>query len=101
MLTLLWQLLVILGCCLGVGSSLLFLIPRECSPLSKVFFSLAGGIFRAVLIPQNLIYLGVPVRISAWLLFGFAAFNYFAVAGAWLTAFGLCGPMPAFVHLEL
>lgn len=75
MLTLLWQLIVMLGCCLGGGSSLLFLIPKECSPLSKVFFSLAGGIFLAVLVPQNLIYLGVPVRISAWLLFGFAAFQ--------------------------
>jgi len=75
MLTLLWQVFVMFGCCLGAGSSLLFLIPRECSPLSKVFFSSTGGIFFAVLIPQNLIYLGVPVRISAWLLFGFAAFQ--------------------------
>ena len=27
-----------------------------------------GGLFLVVLIPQNLVYLGVPVRISAWLL---------------------------------
>ena len=27
-----------------------------------------GGFFLVVLIPQNLVYLGVPVRISAWLL---------------------------------
>jgi hypothetical protein len=75
MLTLLWQVFVMLGCCLGAGSLLLFLIPRECSPLSKVFFSSTCGIFLAVLIPQNLIYLGVPVRMSAWLLLGFAAFQ--------------------------
>jgi hypothetical protein len=73
MLTLLWQVFVILGCCLAAGSSLLFLVPRDCSLLSKVFFSSTAGIFLAVLIPQNLIYLGVPVRISAWLLFGVAA----------------------------
>ena len=29
-----------------------------------------GGLFLVVLIPQNLVYLGVPVRISAWLLLG-------------------------------
>jgi hypothetical protein len=73
MLILLWQVLVMFGCCLGAGSLLLFFIPRGWSPLSKAFFSFLGGIFLAVLIPQNLIYLGVPVRISAWLLFGFAA----------------------------
>ncbi len=87
MLTLLWQVFVILGCCLGAGSSLLFLIPRQCSPLSKVFFSSTGGIFLAVLIPQNLIYLGVPVRVSAWLLFGFAAFQLYRRSrrlGHWL-----------------
>ena len=72
---LLLQVFVILGCCLGAGSSLLFLIPRECSHLSKIFFASTSGIFLAVLIPQNLIYLGVPVRISAWLLLGFAAFQ--------------------------
>jgi len=75
MLAILWQVFAILGCCLGAGSLLLFLIPRECPPLSKAFFSITGGIFLAVLIPQNLAYLGVPVRISAWLLFGFAAFQ--------------------------
>src|SRR5271165_4693469 len=31
-----------------------------------------GGFFLVVLIPQNLVYLGVPVRISAWLLLGAA-----------------------------
>src|SRR5580700_11013063 len=31
-----------------------------------------GGLFLVVLIPQNLVYLGVPVRISAWLILGAA-----------------------------
>jgi len=31
-----------------------------------------AGLFLVVLIPQNLVYLGVPVRISAWLLLGAA-----------------------------
>ena len=31
-----------------------------------------GGLFLVVLIPQNLVYLGVPVRISAWLVLGAA-----------------------------
>ena len=31
-----------------------------------------GGLFLVVLIPQNLVYLGVPVRISGWLLLGAA-----------------------------
>jgi hypothetical protein len=75
MLILLWQVLVMLGYCLGAGSLLLFFIPRGWSPLSKAFFSFFGGIFLAVLIPQNLIYFGIPVRISAWLLFGLAAFQ--------------------------
>jgi hypothetical protein len=75
MLTLLWQVSLILGSCLGAGSWLLFLLPRESSLLSKVFFSSTAGIFLAVLIPQNLIYLGVPVRFSAWILFGLAAFQ--------------------------
>jgi hypothetical protein len=88
MLTIVWQVLVILGCCLATGSSLLFLIPRECSLLSKVFFASTGGIFLAVLIPQNLVYLGVPVRISAWLLFGVAAFQVYRNRrmGIWLRS---------------
>ena len=89
MLTLLWEVFVILGCCLAAGSSLLFFAPRECSHLSKVFFSFTGGIFLAVLIPQNLIYLGVPVRISAWLLFGVAAFQLYRHSrrlGEWIRS---------------
>jgi hypothetical protein len=69
-LTLFWQLVVLFACCSGVGLSLRFLFPIEFSVLNKVLFSLLGGLFLVVLIPQNLVYLGVPVRISAWLLLG-------------------------------
>jgi hypothetical protein len=65
--TLFWQLLVLFVCCSGVGLTLRFLLPSELSLLNKVIFSLLGGLFLVVLIPQNLFYLGVPVRISAWL----------------------------------
>jgi hypothetical protein len=70
--TLFWQLFVLFACCFGVGFALRSLIPREFSPLPKVLFSFLGGLFLVVLIPQNLFYLGVPVRISAWLIFGAA-----------------------------
>ena len=69
-ITLFLQLFVLFACCLGVGVALRFLFPKEFSLLSKVLFSLLGGLFLVVLIPQNLVYLGVPVRISAWLLLG-------------------------------
>src|SRR5580704_11528224 len=71
-ITLFLQLFVLFACCSGVGLSLRFLFPKEFSLLSKVHFSLLGGLFLVVLIPQNLVYLGVPVRISAWLLLGAA-----------------------------
>jgi hypothetical protein len=64
--------MVLFACCSGVGLLLRFCIPKEFSLLHKAFFSLMGGLFLAVLIPQNLVYLGVPVRISAWLLLGAA-----------------------------
>jgi hypothetical protein len=63
-----WQLFVLFACCSGVGLALRFLLPEEFSLLNKVLFSLMGGFFLVVLIAQNLVYLGVPVRISAWLL---------------------------------
>jgi hypothetical protein len=63
-----WQLFVLFACCSGFGLALRFLLPKEFSLLNKVFFSLIGGLFLVVLIPQNLVYLGVPVRISAWLI---------------------------------
>jgi hypothetical protein len=71
-LLLLWQLLALFACCLGVGLFLRFLFPKEFSLLNKVLFSLLGGLFLVILIPQNLFYLGVSVRISAWLLAGLA-----------------------------
>jgi hypothetical protein len=70
--TLFWQLFALLACCSGVGLALRFLLPKEFSLLSTVFFSLMGGFFLVVLIPQNLVYLGVPIRISAWLILGAA-----------------------------
>src|ERR1700730_5553074 len=71
-ITLFWQLFVLFACCSGVGLALRFFLPKELSFLNKVLFSLVGGFFLVVLIPQNLVYLGVPVRISAWLLLGAA-----------------------------
>jgi hypothetical protein len=66
--TLFWQLLVLFACCSGLGLALRFFIPKDFSLLNRVLFSLTGGLFIVVLIAQNLVYLGVPVRISAWLL---------------------------------
>jgi hypothetical protein len=66
--TLILQLSALFVCCSGLGLAFRFLIPKEFSPLNKVLFSLIGGLFLVVLIPQNLVYLGVPVRISAWVL---------------------------------
>jgi hypothetical protein len=65
---LLWQLLLLFACCSGLGLFWRFLIPKQFSVFHKVLFSCLGGLFLVVLIPQNLFYLGVPVRISAWLL---------------------------------
>jgi hypothetical protein len=70
--TLFFQLFVLFACCLCVGLWLRPLLPQEFSPLNKALFSLIGGLFLVVLIVQNLFYLGVPVRISGWLLLGVA-----------------------------
>jgi hypothetical protein len=64
--TLFFQLCVLFTVCLGVGLASRFFIPSDFSLLSRVLFSLIGGLFLVVLIPQNLVYLGLPVRISAW-----------------------------------
>jgi len=66
--TLLWQLVLLSVCCSGLGLTLRFLLPTEFSPLNKVLFSFIGGLFLVVLVGQNLVYLNIPVRISAWLL---------------------------------
>jgi hypothetical protein len=67
-LTLFWQIFVLFACCSGLGLAFRFLLPKEFSLLNKVLFSLMGGFFLVVLVPQNLVYLGMPVRISAWLI---------------------------------
>jgi hypothetical protein len=71
-LTLFWQLFILFACCSGIGLFLRFLLPKEFSLLNKMLFSSIGGLFLVVLIPQNLVYLGIPVRISAWLILGAA-----------------------------
>jgi hypothetical protein len=71
-ITLFWQLFILFVCCSGVGLALLFLLPKGFSFLNKVLFSSMGGLFLVVLIPENLVYLGVPVRISGWLILGVA-----------------------------
>jgi len=43
-----------------------FFIPNEFSLLNRALFTLLGGFFLLVLIAQNLVYLNIPVRISAW-----------------------------------
>jgi hypothetical protein len=75
MLTLLWQLLALLACCSGISLFLRFLFPKEFSLLNKVLFTFVGGLCLVVLIPENLVYLCVPVRISAWLLLAAAVFQ--------------------------
>jgi hypothetical protein len=70
--TIFWQLFALFVCCSGVGLALRFVLPKEFSLLNKLFFSLMGGLVLVVLIPQNMVYLGVPVRISAWLILGAA-----------------------------
>ena len=70
--TLLWELFILFACCSGVGLTFRSLLPAEFSLLHKALFSLLGGLFLVVLVPQNLVYLGVPVRISAWLVLGAA-----------------------------
>jgi hypothetical protein len=67
-----WQLFALFVCCSSVGLVLRFFLPKEFSLLDKVLFSWLGGLALVVLIPQNLVYLGVPIRISAWLILGAA-----------------------------
>ncbi len=83
MLTLSLQLVAIFGCCLGVGLTLFRFVPKSLPALSKLLFSFVGGLFLTVLIPQNLIYLGLPVRISAWFLVGLAALQFYLARREW------------------
>jgi hypothetical protein len=91
---LIWQLLLLFACCLSLGLASRFLIPKTFSPLQKALFALLGGLFLVVLIPQNLVYLGVPVRISAWLILGAAliqAWFYRHQLVAWRRALAASG----------
>ncbi len=93
-LTLLWQLLVLFACSAAAGLALRFLIPKEFPPLQKALFSLVGGLFLIVLVPENLVYLGVPVRISAWLILGAALLQAWLCRhkfDAWRRAFSASG----------
>jgi hypothetical protein len=65
---LIWQLVVLFACCLSLGLVFQRVLPASFSVLNKAVFCGVGGLFLLVLIAQNLIYLGVPVRISAWVL---------------------------------
>jgi hypothetical protein len=70
--------------------ALRFILPKELSLLHKVLFSVVSGLCLVVLIPQNLVYLGVPVRISAWLILGAALVQGWLCRrkfGDWLHAF--------------
>jgi hypothetical protein len=85
MFTLSLQLVAIFGCCLGVGLTLFPFVPKSLSALSKLLFSFVGGLFLTVLVLQNLIYLGVPVRISAWFLVSLAAFQFYLARRNWVS----------------
>ena len=88
--TLFLQLFVPFACCSGIGLALRFFIPDQLSLLHKVLFCLTSGLFLVVLMAQNLVYLGVPVRISAWLLLGGAVAQGWLVRhklGTWTRAF--------------
>jgi hypothetical protein len=77
MLPLGWQFIAIFGCCLGLGLFFHFLLPKALSPLGKIVFTFVIGLFLLVLVPQNLVYLGVPVQLSAWFVLGLAAFQFY------------------------
>jgi hypothetical protein len=88
--TIFLQLLALFACCSGVGLTFRFLIPKEFSLLQKVHFSVVGGLFVTVFIPQNLVYLGIPIRISAWVILSAAlveAWLFRSRLVAWRRAF--------------
>ena len=98
LITIFWQLATLFVCCLGIGLALRSLLPTEFSLLNKVLFSLMGGLFLVILIPQNLVYLGVPVRISAWLILGAALVQVWLCRHkfvAWLRTFSSHGEIRA------
>ena len=84
MFTLSLQLVAIFGCCLGVGLTLFPFVPKSLSALLKLLFSFIGGLFLAVLLPQNLIYLAVPIRVSAWFVMGLAGVGFYLKRRDWI-----------------
>jgi hypothetical protein len=88
--TLLWQLFVLFVCCSGIGLIFLTLLPEQFSPLSKTVLCGTAGFFAVVLLAQNLFYLGIPIRISAWLTLGIALVQFWRYRGGltrWITLF--------------
>jgi hypothetical protein len=83
--TLFWQLLALSVCASGVGLFLRFLIPQEFSPLNKILFCFIGGLILVVLVAENLVYLGLPVRISAWLFMGATLLQTWLCRHKWIT----------------
>jgi hypothetical protein len=71
-ITLFWQLFVLFACFSGLGLVFRHLLPKELSFLNKGLFCLMAGLFIGTLVTQTFIYLGMPVRISAWILLGTA-----------------------------
>jgi hypothetical protein len=82
-LTLFWQLFILFACCGGMGLFLDCFFPEQLPPMNRAIFILTGGLFLTVLIPQNLVYLGVPVRLSGWLTL------LLAILQGWLCRRGL------------
>jgi hypothetical protein len=74
-ITLFWQLFVLFACSAGLGLMLRPFLPKELSFLNKALFCLVAGLFIGILVTQTLIYLGMPVRISAWILLGASFFH--------------------------
>jgi len=98
---LLWQLFVLFTCCLGVGLTLRSLLPKEFSLLHKALFCLLGGLFLAVLTGQNLVYLNIPVRISAWIVLAFALVQVWLCRGKLLAWTRTCSSKAEFRTLAL
>jgi hypothetical protein len=63
-----------------------------------------GGLFLVVLVPQNLVYLGVPVRFSAWLVLGAAIVQVWVCRRkllAWIQTFWINADLRALAVVAL
>src|ERR1700679_3126371 len=83
--SLFWQLFALCVCASGVGLFLRFFIPQKFSPLKKMLFCFVGGLILVVLVAENLFYLGVQVRISAWLFMGATLVQAWLCRRKWIT----------------